>query len=592
MQIFTSLSSYLQNLPLKKKMMTLITTLFLFFCIVMLVCTSILCNTYNQELYQSYSSQMTKVASGIQASMENIEDTSFSILSNTVIQKNLSKLNSMDINAPENLQTSANCLSEIYKTLHSIVSSLTIIRAIGFDINGRSLTRGLFYPNHLDMDNLNEKAIALKGVAFWYPEQSETYRLYCIREIREINYLKLRNLATLYIEVNFFTLVTDALKNAGYQDNENNLFLLTDGAEIIYSSKDISGSASLQDPSFILDLTENNRSYVIRTIDHRKKFITVGNIPATGWNYIYLSDYNTIFSAVTFAQSICLLVFFLTTLSAVLGSSCILGHIAWHFRILETKMNRFGTGDLTPLQVPYDYTQRQDEIGHLHVQFDQMVLHFKELVNDNYVKQILLQETQIQALQQQMNPHFLYNTLDSICWMAQRDHDEQICTMAQSLANLFRASITDSKELIPIRSELQFLDSYIQIQKLRFEERLDFKQQIPEQYMNIMIPRLCIQPLVENAIHHAMEDNPEVCTIQLEMLRKNDVYQIQVMNTGSFFEEHLLEKLLNGKIVPSGIGIGLSNIDKRFKLIYGEAFGLTLSNKNSMAVVALTLPVS
>ncbi len=579
------------NLSLKNKITAMILALTFFLSVAALTCFGILCETYNQLLYQVYSSQMDKAASSIQSSLESAENVSFSILSNATVQENLSSLYYMDIHSEENKQIIANCLTEIYNSLHPLVSSPKLIRAIGFDINGQSLTRGLFFPNHLDMDALNKTAVSKKGVAFWYPEQTDGYRLYCIREIREMNYLKMHNLATLYVEVNFSSIVSEALADAGYEEDAKHLFLLTDNASVVYSTQDLSNaSPCLSSPEFLNEMTSLQENYKICTIDHRKKFITVGTIAATGWQYIYITDYNSVFSAIRFTHFLCITIFVFCAVAVTCICSYLIVQLTRHFRILEKKMQRFGSGDLTPMPNTYDYSSRQDEIGHLHVQFDQMAQHITSLVNENYVKQMLLQETQIQTLQQQMNPHFLYNTLDSIYWMAQKDNDQTICIMVQSLANLFRASITDSSELISISSEVQFLNSYIQIQQLRFQDRLLFEQLIPSEYMRLLIPKLCIQPLVENAIHHAMENSPEVCIIRLDMAESDDTYQIRVMNTGSVFEEHLLEKLQKGEVTASGTGIGLSNIDKRFKLIYGNSYGLTLYNTASMAVVALTFP--
>ena len=214
----------------------------------------------------------------------------------------------------------------------------------------------------------------------------------------------------------------------------------------------------------------------------------------------------------------------------------------------------------------------------------------KVLRDENYDKQLLLRDATIKMLQQQINPHFLYNTLDTINWMAQKYGADDISTMVRSLGNLFRASITGEGDLIPLADELAVLDNYIQIQKIRFKDRLVFELVVPEDISHIFVPKLCIQPLVENALKHAMEYTDEICTIRVTVREREGSYRIKVANTGSQFEEDLLWKIEHRQITPQGSGVGLVNIDSRLKLIYGDHYGLTFYNKDGMAVVMLSIP--
>ncbi len=214
----------------------------------------------------------------------------------------------------------------------------------------------------------------------------------------------------------------------------------------------------------------------------------------------------------------------------------------------------------------------------------------KVLRDENYDKQLLLRDATIRMLQQQINPHFLYNTLDTINWMAQKYGADDISTMARSLGNLFRISITGQEELIPLAEELSFLDNYIQIQNIRFKDRLNFEMNIPNDISHIQIPKLCIQPLVENALKHSMEYSDQMCRIRVTLQERDHDYQIQVANTGSQFEENLIWKIEHREITPQGSGVGLTNINSRLKLLYGDAYGLTFYNQEGMAVVMLTIP--
>ena len=174
--------------------------------------------------------------------------------------------------------------------------------------------------------------------------------------------------------------------------------------------------------------------------------------------------------------------------------------------------------------------------------------------------------------------------------MAQKYGADDISTMARSLGNLFRISITGQEELIPLAEELSFLDNYIQIQNIRFKDRLNFEMNIPNDISHIQIPKLCIQPLVENALKHSMEYSDQMCRIRVTLQERDHDYQIQVANTGSQFEENLIWKIEHREITPQGSGVGLTNINSRLKLLYGDAYGLTFYNQEGMAVVMLTIP--
>ena len=168
--------------------------------------------------------------------------------------------------------------------------------------------------------------------------------------------------------------------------------------------------------------------------------------------------------------------------------------------------------------------------------------------------------------------------------------NEVISQMVESLGNLLRVSLSSQKTLVTLAYELELVDSYITIQKIRFEDRLEFKVITDEKAKEGMIPPLTIQPLVENAIHYGMEEMTEVCHIYLQAEVKEGVLTIQVRNEGSNFEEELLEKLKNKSRSPHGFGIGLLNIDQRIRLLFGEEYGLTLSNEHDFAVATIKMP--
>lgn len=246
------------------------------------------------------------------------------------------------------------------------------------------------------------------------------------------------------------------------------------------------------------------------------------------------------------------------------------------------------------MPVLYDYSTRNDEIGLLHRRFDQTVLNYKRLVHDNYRKQLLLKDAAIRNLEQQIHPHFLYNVLDSIYLLAEAHGAPDIADMSHSLACLFRASVSDGAPTIPIRNELDYLDSYIHIQLLRFQELIHFSSSLDEPCLDVMIPKLSIQPLVENAIKHSIEETGESCKIVLTIADQEKGTYISVSNTGSRFEDDMEYRLRHPKESLSDTleihGIGLRNINERLQLIYGEQCRLHFFNNGPCAVVYFIIP--
>lgn len=227
----------------------------------------------------------------------------------------------------------------------------------------------------------------------------------------------------------------------------------------------------------------------------------------------------------------------------------------------------------------------------LHRQFDKMAAQISSLVKENYTKELLVKEAQLKALEMQINPHFLYNTLESINWRAKVIKATVISQMVESLGNLFRAILSHTGQNFTIEEELALVNDYLTIQKCRFGSRLICSINADPALSGICVPKLSIQPLVENAISHAMESICEECVINILVQKKGTYLQILVQNTGSVFEDHLLDKLQDGTITPKGFGIGLLNIDKRFRLMFGENYSFTLYNKNGMATACIQFPL-
>lgn len=223
--------------------------------------------------------------------------------------------------------------------------------------------------------------------------------------------------------------------------------------------------------------------------------------------------------------------------------------------------------------------ERNDEIGVLQRDFTIMIQKIDTLIKDDYTKQILIKDAQLKALQAQINPHFLYNTLDSINWMAKLNQQRDISVMVESLGNLLRSAISGKEPIITLKEEVQLLKDYLTIQKMRFGDRLQFQLEIDQQWLSLKIPKLILQPIVENSINYGLENTLGICRITVKAVPDSDCLNITVIDNGPGIPDELLKKLAQGEVKPKGSGIGLQNIDHRIKLIFGEEFGLSVTSE-------------
>lgn len=218
----------------------------------------------------------------------------------------------------------------------------------------------------------------------------------------------------------------------------------------------------------------------------------------------------------------------------------------------------------------------------------------KQLEEELNVKLMLLKHAQIVGLQSQMNPHFLYNTLDTINWMAVADcHGaNRISDALTTLADLFKANIDTTNYLTSLKEELTYTKQYIKILKLRYENMFDVVWGVDEFLMSAKVPRLTLQPLIENALYHGIKPLKKPGTIQIRIFRRNHTLCLTVSDNGIGIEKEKLETLQHELKMPyheTTTHVGLNNINQRIKLIYGETNGLHLESNSTGTTVLLEM---
>lgn len=245
---------------------------------------------------------------------------------------------------------------------------------------------------------------------------------------------------------------------------------------------------------------------------------------------------------------------------------------------------------------------RSDELGYLSESFNRMSKKIDYLVNRIYKEEIALKEAEIKALQAQINPHFLFNTLENINWMAQLNGVPEISETVSALAKLIDGSIGRGDRTISLREELEYIDNYMTVLKNRYEDRLEVIKILDEGLMDKKIPRLLIQPLVENAVKHGIGKSRRKGVIRLEAFREEGhiVFEVEDNGMGMTAEEleALNKRLQEDELILEGNGtaparksIGLENVNRRIKLLYGSSYGVKIeSSYDEYTKVTVRIP--
>ena len=425
------------------------------------------------------------------------------------------------------------------------------------------------------------------GAPIWVTDYCNEEGLFLCRDIRQSANLSLATLGTVLINVDLDKLIDDTAAEMNEKDTTQYI-LYQNGEEIFHTSSFPKEElAALGDTDFLF-----SGNYGILRLNHSYYFYIKDTMPQFDWEFLALIPYDSVAAAQQTAIVFCLVVMVIILIICLVLFGSLVNIITGHLTKLIDKMNAFGQDETTLPVSDIDYSQRKDEIGALHQRFDGMAIHVQELIQKNYVNELLAKDAQLKFLESQINPHFLYNTLESINWRAKALGDENISIMVEALGALLRVTLGHKEVVSTIGSELEIVKNYMTIIQVRYEDRIQYQNEVPKDLLSLSLPQLTLQPLVENAINYALEEITEGCIVRIQGRREDKEIILEVLNTGSQFPSNLLEKLNNKEITPQGFGIGLINVQKRLQLQYGEAYGLEFINKEleDTAIVRIHLP--
>lgn len=564
-RLLSGLKTFYLNLQIKHKLFVSHFLIVLIVCSTSLIAIQITLSIYQGILYHEAAKVLNFSTRSIEDELRQIEKHSYNIITDPEIQQSLDKLND-ELPLYEKGKIEVNLTEKLWT--FRFERNITTVNLI--DGRGNQYTAGNKTIPEEYIQSIVTKAAEKEGSMVFIEPFSGESAIIGAREIRKIRGLSLETLGTLIIRINTVNLIKQlAFDSAG--DNEN-LFILS-GTESVYSAEP---GLKATVASFVYD---GDAGYSVKKIGGKNYFVVHTKSDFTNWLYVNVLPYDRVFQRVLMMRNIVLLIFLLLFLFTIFISMKMARNLTKPIEDLTAKMKRVENGEFAMREEDSTEPERTDEIGALQKDFSIMIRKIDTLIKEDYTKQILIKDAQLRALQAQINPHFLYNALESINWRAKINKQNDISQMVESLGNLLRNAISDQEPLVTLRKEIQLLNDYITIQKVRFGGRLDFTLEIDEIWQELLIPKLTLQPIVENSINYGLEKMLDVCRITVRSTVSPDFLDITVEDNGPGIPPDLLEKLEKGEIKPKGLGIGLQNIDERLKLIYGEQYGITISSK-------------
>lgn len=367
------------------------------------------------------------------------------------------------------------------------------------------------------------------------------------------------------------------------------VFIVDQDGNIVYHPQQQQLYNELQTENIDAVMNAKTDTVTVGNGEHEKIY-TISRSDKTGWTVVGCMNVAELLKGSRQAQRVYVVCAAGLIVLALILSRLIARNITYPIQRLRDSMKKVQTGEFptTDLEV-----SSENEIGSLTKSFNVMTHRIEELMEQNIHEQEQKRKSELKALQSQINPHFLYNTLDSIIWMAEGKKNEEVVLMTASLARLLRQSISNEDELVSIGQEAEYARSYLTIQKMRYKDKLEFKIDISPAISGVKIIKLVLQPIIENAIYHGLKYKGSKGFLVVRGYQEGEKAVLEVEDNGVGMDEETLSHIFEKhKVNYQSNGVGVYNVQKRLKLYYGEEYGIVYkSRKNEGTRAVITIPM-
>ncbi|WP_159881492.1 sensor histidine kinase [Paenibacillus puerhi] len=367
--------------------------------------------------------------------------------------------------------------------------------------------------------------------------------------------------------------------------NMTNMYIVNGKGKILYDN--LKNQIGSQLPDSLLQMIHSSPNETLEDLQNGVLTV-VKPFPDNDWRIVASISINELYKQygvseklIIYISSVCAAIFILLS---VFLSGLITKPIIELSRIMRKNKSQH-------LVTTKKQLERQDEIGILYTEYNNMIRDIDDYIKESYQNKLITLDSQMKALEAQINSHFLYNTLESINSIAEIEEVESIAIMTKALGDMFRYSIKTESELVALEEEMNHVTNFLTIQKIRYEDKLQFRYEIDEGLARMRILKLILQPIIENAIYHGLERSSKKGLITIKGYESSGNILFEITDNGIGMSPDQLEDIQSALREPpvfNELGqrnkrsIGLKNVHSRIALYYGEEYGLTLDSQSEV----------
>lgn len=584
----TFISEFVRNLPIQKKLLFS----FVILTVIPALLIGILSFYRSSELLKHKTEQYMKdilleTGNNIEVKLSEVESLSFQIVSNSVIHDSLIKSNKGFSDEKEEIYTERAIDSQLRSMLPS-VSGIAAIQVLSNTGTSYYINPASIPLSAMSLNDINKKILEDgKGSIYWFDTNPATQTIAMGRTINSVTNQERIGYALIYIREKS---IIDTFKDTELLKNGEIFVVGQDGNIISCVDKKLLGQknefTTLEELDYI-----SPSSFGTSKIDGMNYYFLYREINGTDWQMVSFIPAVEYEKDIIWLRNWITLIIIVCCLLSVAFSVAISRGVSKPVRDLTKMMREIGDGDFSV----YSTYDSKDEIGVLSRHFNEMVSQVKKLIQRVYEEELLKQKAELKSLRMQINPHFLYNSLESINWMARIRGVPEIGKMVKALGDLMRASISGD-DFITVSEEIKNIENYLIIQKFRYGEKIEVNIDIEPEIEKFKIPKLILQPIVENAIVHGIENMVGNGIINIYGALSNDNIILTVTDNGLGINEERIKTILSAAEhshrANKHTNIGLRNVDRRIKIYYGEEYGVQIQSREGHGTtVTLSFPI-
>lgn len=570
-----------RNLSIKNKFVLYYSILILVFVTIL----STIAYAYSTKIIRDKSIGYTlgileQIRNNIDINLEQIDLASYLVFANRDILDILKDIQQyITASDPSKKYTVDKLLSDV------VFSRRDIFSISVFDMKGVRIDTNFLTPD-ISFEELSRRAARLDGKMTWLEYDKKLSIIPAVRQVRDME----MNLLGC-MQMNIYESSISSICSEQFRNMEGSVYVVN-GDGTIVSGNDRKLLGRKVDTSIKSRLDPRKPGYVLDDVNG--KYSIIGFYPSriNDWQYVSVIPLASITKDTALIRNIILFSSLIAIILFILVSYYLTTGLTGPLKLITEQMKKAHITDWTP-QISYEGS---DEIAYLTREFNSMVIRINNLVSEVIEQKSRLSRQELKALQSQINPHFLYNTLEIVNWMARTRNAPEIAEIVKALSDMMRYITSHKEEIVTVEKEIEYVKMYCLIQQARYRDKFTVTYEVEDEVLDCGIPKLSLQPIIENAILHAFSGIKRIGKIRVTGKIIDGKARLQIIDNGNGIDPQTVHRMLEEEIKPTGgshAGIGVSNVNRRIKLIFGSEYGLEIiSIPGEGSVFAIWLPLS